>query len=110
MEAAQSYFEQGLYNNSLKVQVGEDGKMTISVKKTAHIEGDWTIFTNWGLYYLGKTGKNFEDELDAVESLVDANAKATQFFSLDGRQMSRLSRGMNIVRMSDGTYRKVMVK
>ena len=65
---------------------------------------NWVAADNFKLFFLGAEAP------DAVQSLADANAKATQFFSLDGRQMSRLSRGMNIVRMSDGTYRKVMVK
>lgn len=65
---------------------------------------NWVAADNFKLFFLG------DEAPDAVQSLVDANAKATQFFSLDGRQMSRLSRGINIVRMSDGTFRKVMVK
>ena len=110
MEAASYYFQEEYYPNSLKVQVGEDGNLRIAIRKWNHITGDWTIFTNWQLFYLGKTGANFADELTAVESLSSANAKAAQVFSIDGRQMSRLNRGINIVRMSDGSVRKVMVK
>lgn len=110
MEAASYYFAAELYPNSLKVQVGEDGKLTLAVRKWNHIDQDWTIFTGWKLYYLGKTGVNFADELTAVENLNDANAKAAQIFTLDGRQAARMTRGINIVRMSDGSVRKVLVK
>ena len=37
-------------------------------------------------------------------------AKALRFFSLDGKQINALQRGVNIVRMADGTTSKVMVK
>ena len=110
MEAASTYFTNELYPNTLKVQVGEDGKLTIAIKKWNYIDSDWTIFTGWQLYYLGKTGANFSDELDAVEELSNINAKATQVFSIDGRQSTRLNRGINIVRMSDGSVHKVLVK
>ncbi len=110
MACAENYFiTWGKYNNGLKVQVGEDGKMTIGIRKEAHIEGDWTIFTNWKLFYLGKTGANFAEEVSGVNS-VNAAGKAAQVFSIDGTQLNSLRRGINIVRMSDGTVRKVLVK
>ncbi|MBP5771487.1 MAG: hypothetical protein J6W75_09030 [Bacteroidaceae bacterium] len=110
MEAAEAYFLNEYYPNELNVLVGEDGKMTIAVKKTTHITNDWTIFTNWQLFYLGKTGQNFEEELVVVEGLKATNLNAAQLFSIDGRQQSSLRRGINIVRMADGSVRKVMVK
>ena len=110
MEAAATYFENGFYPNTLKVQVGEDGVLTLAIRKWNHIEGDWIIFTNWELYYLGKTGKNFADELTAVQGIEKAAVKAAQIFTIDGRQAARMNRGINIVRMSDGSVRKVLVK
>ena len=32
----------------------------------------------------------------------------TRYYSIDGRQQDGLTRGINIVRMSDGTYRKIL--
>ena len=110
MEAAATYFENEFYPNHLFVQVGEDGKLTLAVKKFAHIEGDWTIFTDWQLFYLGKTGANFSDELDAIESVKATELNAAQIFGIDGRQQNALRRGINIVRTSDGSVRKVLVK
>lgn len=110
MEAASTYFENEFYPNHLFVQVGEDGKLTLAIKKYAHIDGDWTIFTNWQLFYLGKTGANFSDELDAIESVKATELNAAQIFGIDGRQQSALRRGINIVRTADGSVRKVLVK
>ena len=36
------------------------------------------------------------------------NVQATDFFSLDGRQQPSLRRGLNIVRMADGTTKKII--
>ena len=110
MEAASTYFEFGYYPNTLNVQVGEDGVLEIAIRKWSHIDGDWTIFTNWQLFYLGKTGKNFSEELTGIQAMENTNAKAAQIFTIDGRQAARLNRGINIVRMSDGSVHKVMVK
>ena len=111
MEAANTYFENGQYNNTVLAEVGTDGELTIAVKKFAHIEGDWTIFTNWQLFYLGKTAANFQEIITGVQSFeAKQSLKAAQFFGIDGRQQSRLQRGINIVRMADGSVQKVMVK
>ena len=56
MEQASVYFSAGLYPISLKVKVGEDGTMTIGVKKSTLVSNDWTIFDNFALRYLGKDG------------------------------------------------------
>ncbi len=69
MEAASTYFEFGYYPNTLNVQVGEDGVLEIAIRKWSHIDGDWTIFTNWQLFYLGKTGKNFSEELTGIQAM-----------------------------------------
>ena len=53
MATASTGFTAGLYNNSLTVKV-TDGTLRIGVAKTALIDGDWTIFDNFELTYLGK--------------------------------------------------------
>lgn len=46
--------------------------------------------------------------IDAVE--VDNNADIRSIYDANGRQMDSARKGLNIIRMSDGTVRKVMVK
>ena len=46
--------------------------------------------------------------IDAVE--IDSNAEVNAIYDAAGRQTTTAKRGLNIVRMSDGTVRKVMVK
>ena len=40
----------------------------------------------------------------------DTNVKEVARYSLDGRQLSRPEKGINIIKMSDGSTRKVIVK
>ncbi len=109
MEAAQAYFSIDKYHNSVLVKVGEDGKLTIGVAKVAHNNGDWTIFTNWTLHYLGKTGMNSDDAL-AVSGIVAGTNAPAAFFGIDGTRAASLRRGINIVRLGNGTIQKVLVK
>ncbi|MCR4994841.1 MAG: hypothetical protein K6A32_05610, partial [Bacteroidales bacterium] len=103
MEAAATYLEQGWYTNSLDVQVGEDGALTIGVKKSQTMTNDWTIFTNWTLQYLGTEAP------DAIEGIQTSKAGVTAIYSIDGRQQNQLRRGINIIR-NNGKVQKVLVK
>ena len=38
------------------------------------------------------------------------NAKAESFYSLDGKQLPAPAKGLNIVKMSDGSMKKMMIK
>ena len=103
MQAAQAYLEMGLYNVSLNVKVGDDGELTIGIRKSQGIYSDWTIFTGWTLKYLGTEAP------DAVEAIDAQAAGKAAIFGIDGRQQSQLRRGINIVR-SNGKVEKVLVK
>ena len=101
MEAANAYIGFGYYsNNKLQFQVDEDGKAIIGIRKSEHIEGDWTIFTNWQLYYLGKSSTGVE----SINAENTANRKSA-IYDISGRRVSKLTRGLYI---SNG--RKVVVK
>ena len=45
-----------------------------------------------------------------VEGVAKEEAKPTIYYSVDGRKQKAQHRGLNIIRMSDGTVHKVMVK
>jgi len=103
MEAAKTYMDFGYYTeNKCQFQVNEDGKAIFGIRKYAHIEGDWTIFTNWQLFYLGKTQPDAIETVSADEAV--ANRKSA-IFDLSGRRISKPVRGLYI---SGG--RKVIVK
>ena len=95
----------GAYTNTIQVMVGEDGILTFGLKKNTTIGDDWCMFDDFKLFYLGTETPNAINGTNAGN-----NAKAQQIFSADGRQMKTMQKGLNIVKMSDGTVRKVMVK
>lgn len=45
-----------------------------------------------------------------IESVNSSIKTAERYFTIDGKQITSLQRGLNIVKMSDGTTRKVIVK
>ena len=52
-----------------------------------------------------------DDEIDAVEDVQAAGvATETDRYDLQGHRTTAPQRGINIIRMSDGTVRKVLVK
>ena len=76
--------------------------------------GAYTLAEPWSLFgtIVAANGNLVAPEKDAetaIASLQDAG-KILQVYSLGGQQTSKLQRGLNIVRMSDGTTRKVLVK
>ena len=53
-QSAIEYFETGYYKTTLPVTVGEDGTLTLGVKKDSkELNGDWVVIDNFRLRYLG---------------------------------------------------------
>ena len=50
------------------------------------------------------------DNVTGIENILDSRTTSVQYFDLDGRSIKQPQRGLNILRMSDGTVKKVMVK
>ena len=99
-----AFFAAGYYLNSLKFSVPADGKVRIGLSKTEVYPNDYEVVGAWHLYYLGKGSVD-----DAVNGIA-ATAAPLGIYDLNGVRSNRMQRGINIVRMPDGTVRKVMVK
>lgn len=101
-----SFYEAGRYKNAVDFgypTTGVDVKIGIVLK--AADKNNWCPFDNFDLLYLGTEAP------DAVNGIsANGTAATEQIFSIDGRQKSNIGRGINIVRMSDGSVRKVLVK
>lgn len=103
-----------LWDNILQFQVTEEQKsVEVGLKRTAHIDGDWLIFTNWRLEYIG-TAEPTTDPTTAVRGVETSVPASTTFYSLDGTRRNGLTRGINIVKVTqaDGSVRisKVLVR
>ncbi|MBO5427605.1 MAG: hypothetical protein J5996_04165, partial [Prevotella sp.] len=53
---------------------------------------------------------NYNDIVTAVSNISTASQAPIQRFDLQGRQINKAQRGLNIVRMGDGRVVKVVVK
>ena len=53
MSSAYYWFEAGYYDNSVECEVGDDGILTIGIRKDETIYQDWTCIDNWKLEYWG---------------------------------------------------------
>lgn len=98
--------ELGKYaDNIVDVMLAEGEDLKFGIVKTKTINTDWTIFDNFKLYYLGT-------EAPVAVETVKASASDTPsaIFSISGTKMNSLKKGINIVKMADGSVRKVLVK
>ena len=93
MEAAYYWFGAGYYQNSVECQVGSDGVLTIGIRKSTTLSGDWTCIDNWKLEFWG--------ELVEVEGIVlsDSNLELV---------MGETFQLTATVLPEDATYQKVM--
>ncbi len=77
-----------------------------------------TLYVPEGTKEAYSTADQWQDFLNIVDNLpngvegvaADGNAEAVGYYTTDGKQIPSLQRGINIVRYSDGTARKVLVK
>lgn len=100
-----AWFAQGRYLNKLNFTAHEDNcKVRIGLKKDETFQNDYEVVGEWNLYFLG-TSTGIDDITAA-----DANAKPVEFYSLSGARLNAPQRGINLIKMSDGTVRKVFVK
>lgn len=108
-----AYFAAGYYLNELPFYVGSDGKVRIGLSKTEILPNDYEVVGEWNLYYYG--GGNNVDQLngggeDGIQFADVQVAMPVGFYSLSGARLSAPQRGINIIRMADGTTRKVIIK
>ena len=97
-----------LYLNTLTFTLEEPSDVVIGLKA---LTGDnWCAFDNWHLLYFG-TESSKEDSGDAVAiDGIANNVPVEAIYTVSGTRVSRLQKGVNIVRLSNGTIQKVLVK
>lgn len=102
-------------NNVVTVKVGDDGVLTIGLKKNVLLQDDWTIWTNWRLFYHGTNSSLEPDDDPSGIKAVNGNLPVkVEFFNLNGARISKPMKGVAIMKqqMSDGSVKvsKVLVK
>ena len=106
-----AWFAAGRYLNELMFYVGNDGKATIGLSKTEVLANDYEVVGAWNLYYYGPGNNVDEIATDITETEnVPVAVTPVAFYSLSGTPLAAPVPGINIVKMSDGSVRKVFVK
>ena len=95
--AAEEYFQNGLYWNSLTFTVPEGNfGVRIGVRKAdgEYKPGDWLVCDNWRLTYYGN-----EANADAISSATEATAPAGDgyIYNLSGQKLQKALKGVNII-------------
>ncbi len=114
MATAQSFFNSkqvgdNYVTDGLKIVYNGKGNFYVGAFKKVLENADWTIISNFTLEYLGIT------EDTGVNNLVsDADAVSTKIYTVNGMQVSKLQKGINIIEtvMKDGSkkVKKVILK
>ena len=86
----------------------------VSTRRTPHtLNHQYTLTTNTGEIFYGEV-QTFatSDAPTGIENVETAGERATVVarYDINGRRISRLQRGLNILIMSNGLKRKVMVR
>lgn len=101
------------YYNELYTYVNESGTLRIGFCNTQYAAQDWFVTSDWGLYYYGDESKHATGIKD-VNADVAGEAVSTQIYTVDGAQVNKLQKGVNIVKTTDVngkvTTKKVIVK
>ncbi len=107
--------ENAPYRNSLNFQVTEEmDTITIGIKKeNVKINTEWCPFDNFKLEYIGENAPTAINDVMAGNSAA-AEVVEQKFYTIDGVQLARPAKGINIVKsvLSDGSVKvtKVLVK
>lgn len=80
----------------------ENSTITIGIAANS-TNGNWVAVDNFMLVCTGY-------DPTAISSVATTNASATAIYSISGTRSNKLQKGINIVKMSNGTVQKVLVK
>lgn len=103
LEGAAKYMKYGDITPTDILVYVSNGTLQLGVKNESHIDLDWTIFTDFHLYYYGT------DSAIAIANVESANA-ASAVYSVSGVRTVGLQKGINVVKYKDGSVKKVLVK
>lgn len=102
-QAANEYFQYGLYQNQLLFTIPEDdpGYTTFGIVKVFDEErlgGDWIVMDNWRLKYLGN-GEIDPDGIKGIESdeIKKTNTASRGIYNMLGQRLQKIQKGVNIV-------------
>ena len=119
-KAPQNDPSRSLYINTFYTVVGPDKVLRLGAKNLNPQTLDWFPFTDWKIFYMGNGDDvqdlkdEYNDFVNSVEGIAAPTVVKTEIFTIDGRRVSNLQKGLNIIRTTEFggkvTVRKVLVK
>lgn len=98
-------------NYSVTITIEEGQDLVIGAMNVDVLSARWAMVDNFKLTYYGKASSKSDSPADPVIiEDVETVASAASIYSVSGTRVSALSKGVNIVKMTDGTVKKVLVK
>ena len=95
------YFDNGYYHNELVFNYDGEQPMVVGVRDDVGGTQTWAEVTNFRLFYNGdQTGIS-----DVINSYGNAGV-----YSIDGRKLPSIRKGVNIMKDADGSAKKVLMK
>ena len=102
-QAANEYFQYGLYQNRLLFTIPEDdpGHTNFGIVKVfdeERLAGDWIVMDNWRLKYYGN-GEIDPDGIKGIESdeIKKTNTASRGIYNMLGQRLNKIQKGVNIV-------------
>jgi len=98
------------YSVTIKLAEGED--LVIGSKNIGELSARWMMIDNFTLTYYGTASSKEESAADA-SAIVVAETPAVApaaIYTASGARINKLQKGINIIKMSDGSVKKIMVK
>ncbi len=118
-EEASAAFSAGKYTVEPIIVTVTNGQIKLGIKKTTNTTStaSWTCFDNFRITYLGASsnvkGQGWIDEIPEEEiplalDEVDTQTSVEAIYDANGVRRTQMGKGINIIKMSDGTTRKVL--
>lgn len=103
------------YNVSVILKVGADKRLRIGVKRAGEAAdkpaGNWTIVDDFQLICYGsESSKTPSGDASGIEGVQTESTQMAEIFNVNGVRIVTLQKGINIVRKSNGTIQKILVK
>jgi len=92
-------FEQSpeAYCNTIQIEVPAGSDLRIGFRKDTAVTGDWVIFDDFQLLYLGGDLDAKPEIPESINELVANKTKSTAIYNLAGQRINALQKGLNIV-------------
>ena len=85
------------YCNTIQIEIPAGSDLRIGFRKNTAVTGDWVIFDDFQLFYLGGDLDKKPEVPESINELAANKAKSQAIYNLAGQRINALQKGLNIV-------------